>query len=111
MPEALHTRALYGGVVGGLGVAIRSGPAAVAGPVKAPEMQRYMKSDMPFLGVPKPVRAQALKAIFAAHPFGSREEWVAARQHSRVDPGWVRAFVEEHPALSGLSKREALKHI
>ena len=220
-----------------LGEAIRRALAEVADPAKAPEMRRYMKSAMPFLGVPKPVRARALKEVFAAHPFTSREEWVAAmlevwrgaefreeryaaldlagrhprwrgvdllpvydelvvtgawwdlvdetasrlvgpllrefpeevtpvmrawardgdrwrrrvsvicqlgskadtdldllaeaieaniddpdfflrkgigwalRQHSRVDPGWVRAFVDAHPGLSALSRREALKHL
>lgn len=34
------------------------------------------------------------------------------RQHARTDPGWVRRFVEEHDGnLSGLSRREALKHL
>lgn len=36
----------------------------------------------------------------------------ALRQHARVDPDWVLAFVDEHgSALSGLSRREALKHL
>jgi 3-methyladenine DNA glycosylase AlkD len=35
----------------------------------------------------------------------------ALRQHARTDPDWVRAFVDEHPGLSPLSRREALKHI
>lgn len=36
----------------------------------------------------------------------------ALRQHARTDPGWVRAFVEEHhDRLAGLSRREALKHL
>ena len=36
----------------------------------------------------------------------------ALRQHARTDPDWVRAFVSEHHAgLSGLSRREALKHL
>ena len=36
----------------------------------------------------------------------------ALRQHARVDPDWVRAFVETRgPRLSGLSRREALKHL
>ena len=36
----------------------------------------------------------------------------ALRQHARVDPDGVRAFVTAHDArLSGLSKREALKHL
>lgn len=34
------------------------------------------------------------------------------RQHARTDPGWVRRFVEKHDGnLSGLSRREALKHL
>ena len=36
----------------------------------------------------------------------------ALRQHARVDPGWVRAFVDARgDRLSGLSRREALKHL
>lgn len=36
----------------------------------------------------------------------------ALRQYARTDPAWVAAFVAEHDAvLSGLSRREALKHI
>jgi len=33
------------------------------------------------------------------------------RQHSRVDPQWVIRFVEDHPELSNLSKKEALRLI
>ena len=36
----------------------------------------------------------------------------ALRQHARVDPDWVRGFVaEHHDRMSGLSRREALKHL
>jgi 3-methyladenine DNA glycosylase AlkD len=36
----------------------------------------------------------------------------ALRQHARTDPDWVRSFVAEHEdRLSGLSRREALKHL
>lgn len=35
----------------------------------------------------------------------------ALRDHSRVDPEPVRTFATEHPELSGLSRREALKHL
>ena len=35
----------------------------------------------------------------------------ALRDHARVDPQWVRSFVAAHPDLSGLSRREALKHL
>ena len=36
----------------------------------------------------------------------------ALREHAKTDPDWVLGLVEEHRAqLSGLSRREALKHI
>ncbi|OLR94624.1 DNA alkylation repair protein [Actinokineospora bangkokensis] len=219
--------------------AVRAALEPLADPGKAPQMQRYMKSEMPFLGVAKPARAAALREVCAAVVFSSpremteavlelwrgacyREERYAAidvtgdrryrawqtpdlvplydefittgawwdyvdevathrvapllrshrdtmtpllrawatdedkwrrrtavicqlpakhdtdldllthaveanltdpdfflrkaigwalRQHSRVDPGWVQDFVDTHPTLSPLSRREALKHL
>ena len=36
----------------------------------------------------------------------------ALRQHARTDPEWVRAYVDSRaPTSSGLSRREALKHL
>ena len=36
----------------------------------------------------------------------------ALRDHARTDPAWVRAFVDEHrDEMSGLSVREATKHL
>ncbi len=35
----------------------------------------------------------------------------ALRQYARTDPAWVRTFVDAHPDLSALSRREALKHL
>jgi 3-methyladenine DNA glycosylase AlkD len=36
----------------------------------------------------------------------------ALRQHARIDPDWVSAFVAAHDdRISGLSRREALKHL
>ena len=35
----------------------------------------------------------------------------ALRDHARTDPQWVLRFVAAHPGLSGLSRREALKHL
>ena len=36
----------------------------------------------------------------------------ALRDHARTDPAWVRAFVTAHDSeLSGLSRREALRHL
>ena len=57
--------------------------------------------------------AEAIEANVADPDFFLRKGigW-ALRQHARVDPGWVRTFVEERgDRLSGLSRREALKHL
>ncbi|QRP48955.1 DNA alkylation repair protein [Amycolatopsis sp. FDAARGOS 1241] len=35
----------------------------------------------------------------------------ALRDHARTDPDWVRSFVRNHPGLSPLSTREALKNL
>ena len=35
----------------------------------------------------------------------------ALRDYARTDGRWVRAFVQGHPGLSPLSRREALKHL
>ena len=55
--------------------AIRRELAARADPAKAPEMQAYMKSEMPFLGVQKPGRREVARIVFAAHPLDGFEAW------------------------------------
>jgi 3-methyladenine DNA glycosylase AlkD len=35
----------------------------------------------------------------------------ALREFAKTEPGWVRAFVDTHPELSPLSRREATKHL
>jgi len=35
----------------------------------------------------------------------------ALRDYARVSPAWVRSFVDAHPDLSPLSRREALRHL
>jgi 3-methyladenine DNA glycosylase AlkD len=35
----------------------------------------------------------------------------ALREFAKTEPGWVRAFVDAHPGLSALSRREATKHL
>ncbi|HET9141374.1 DNA alkylation repair protein [Actinophytocola sp.] len=57
--------------------AVRTGLAALADPAKAPEMQRYMKSDMPFRGVQKPARAELARRLFADHPLSDADTWTA----------------------------------
>jgi 3-methyladenine DNA glycosylase AlkD len=58
--------------------AIRSTLTAVADPEKAPGMQAYMKSTMPYRGVQTPQRRRICRAVFEAHPLASFEEWTAA---------------------------------
>jgi 3-methyladenine DNA glycosylase AlkD len=57
--------------------AARSGLAALADPVKAPDMRRYMKSEMPYRGVAKPERAAFTKRLFAEHPLSDVDTWRA----------------------------------
>jgi 3-methyladenine DNA glycosylase AlkD len=58
-------------------VAIRSGLAATADAAKAPEMQAYMKSTMPFRGVPTPARTKLMRGILAAWTPRDRPTWEA----------------------------------
>jgi 3-methyladenine DNA glycosylase AlkD len=92
---------------------LRADLAAQADPSAAAEMQRYMKSAMPFRGVAKPMRERLLKAAVTAHPLADpaeldavvRELWDGAKfreerylalsltGHRRhlpwLDPSWV----------------------
>lgn len=54
----------------------------------------------------------AIEANLADRDFFLRKGigW-ALRQYARTDPGWVHAFVDSHPQLSPLSRKEALKHL
>lgn len=54
--------------------AIRAGLIERADPAKAPDMQRYMKSAMPFYGVQKPARVKLAREVFVPLP---RDEWFA----------------------------------
>ncbi|WP_134667963.1 MULTISPECIES: DNA alkylation repair protein [unclassified Amycolatopsis] len=56
--------------------AVRTGLAELADPVKAPEMQAYMKSAMPFRGVPKPPRGKLMKTVLAEHVLPDRVTYV-----------------------------------
>ncbi len=47
----------------------------IADPAKAPLMQAYMKSEMPYLGIQAVPFRKAAKAVLAACPLDSFEEW------------------------------------
>ena len=46
-----------------------------ADPVKATQMQAYMKSSMPYRGVSSPDQKAIWKAVFTAHPLRSSDKW------------------------------------
>ena len=85
--------------------AIRAGLMKRADPAKAPNMQRYMKSSMPFYGVQKPERVRLAREFFIRKAIG----W-ALRSYAWVAPDAVVAYCDTHE-LSPLSRREALKNI
>jgi 3-methyladenine DNA glycosylase AlkD len=63
---------------------------AAGDPVKAPVMQAYMKSKMPYLGVQLPSLRKVAKAVFALYPLATFEVW-----HGTVLALWRRARYRE----------------
>ncbi|WP_370965466.1 DNA alkylation repair protein [Amycolatopsis sp. cg9] len=85
--------------------AIRTGLAELADPVKAPAMQAYMKSAMPFRGVAKPQRSELLKRVLADHILPDRVTYSAT-----VLELWRTAeFREERYAAIDLSGYRAYR--
>lgn len=79
---------------------VRSALEAVAEPARAPTMQAYMKSVMPYHGVTAPNVKLAMKALFASYPFRDAESWRAD-----VLALWRGAtFREERYAAMALAK-------
>ena len=56
---------------------IRAALTAIAEPERAPAMQAYMKSAMPYLGVSSVPRRKLCKELFAGLDWPSREAWQA----------------------------------
>ena len=56
-------------------VRLREAFREVADPNKATGMQAYMKSAMPYWGVPTPVRRRICRETFAQFPLSSAEAW------------------------------------
>ena len=55
--------------------AVRAALKKAADPIRAPQMQAYMKSEMPYLGVQTPGQRVIWKQVFGAFPLPSAEEW------------------------------------
>jgi len=49
--------------------------ADVGDPEKAPQMQAYMKSSMPYRGVSAPMLKRLCREVFASHPLATADEW------------------------------------
>jgi 3-methyladenine DNA glycosylase AlkD len=75
--------------------AIRRELAARADPAKAPEMQAYMKSPMPFLGVQKAGRVAVARAVFPAYALDGFDAW-----HDTVLRLWREATYREERYLA-----------
>jgi 3-methyladenine DNA glycosylase AlkD len=84
--------------------AVRGALARSADPVRAPQMQAYMKSALPFLGVPKPARVAALRPVWAAHPLQDRAAWEATVRALYDDASYRE---ERYAALALLQSRQA----
>jgi 3-methyladenine DNA glycosylase AlkD len=56
---------------------VRNRLRRAADPKRAAEMQRYMKSAMPYRGVTAPEQRLIWRTVFPAHPLGSFAEWQA----------------------------------
>ncbi|HSK57256.1 MAG TPA: DNA alkylation repair protein [Jiangellales bacterium] len=57
---------------------VRFGLEAVAEPSRSAPMQAYMKSTMPFLGVPRPLRAKVEREVLGACVLPDRAGWERA---------------------------------
>jgi 3-methyladenine DNA glycosylase AlkD len=55
--------------------ALRDALRDLADPARAPAMQAYMKSEMPYLGIAATPFRKAAKALFAAYPLDTLEDW------------------------------------
>ncbi|MEM8768109.1 MAG: DNA alkylation repair protein [Pseudomonadota bacterium] len=58
--------------------AIKQSFADAADPERAAGQQAYMKSEMPYYGIPAADMRRLAKAVFDAHPLPDRESWTQA---------------------------------
>ena len=58
-------------------VAVRAALRSVGDPERAAGQQAYMKSSMPYYGVPAPVTKRVFVRVLRDHPVADRESWVA----------------------------------
>jgi 3-methyladenine DNA glycosylase AlkD len=74
--------------------------ASAADPDKAGPMQAYMKSEMPYRGVPAPVLRSAIRPLLSTHPLPDEETW-----HDTILELWDGAtFREERYAALEIAR-------
>ncbi len=56
---------------------VRTALKKAADPGKATQMQAYMKSTMPYRGIPSPLLKAIWRELFPTHPLSSTSEWQA----------------------------------
>jgi 3-methyladenine DNA glycosylase AlkD len=61
--------------VAGFSERLREALSAAADPARAPGMQAYMKSAMPYLGVPTPARRAVFRAVFGKAEWRDAAAW------------------------------------
>ena len=69
-------------------VEVRAALARAADPVKAPQMQAYMRSAMPFRGVSAPAQRRLWRDIFPRHPLATAVEWRRVALQLWRDAAW-----------------------
>ena len=95
--------------------AVRDELRALADPVRADEMRAYMKSAMPFYGVPGSLRKPLLKRLFAEYPLADKASWLATvqtlwRDASRREERYVAVELAGHRPYRAWHGPDLLPH-
>ena len=82
-------------------------------PEKAPGMQTYMKSEMPYLGVQTPALKAVCRKVFSAHPINAQKRWMDTilaiwRNADYREERYAAIRLGEHPAYEDFRTLEAL---
>ena len=93
--------------------ALRVGLRENANPEKAPGMQAYMKSEMPYLGVQTPALKTVCRKVFADHPIETQKRWLDTiltiwRNADYREERYAAIRLGEHPAYADFQTLEAL---
>jgi 3-methyladenine DNA glycosylase AlkD len=93
--------------------AARKALRAVADPAKAPIMQAYMKSAMPYLGIQATPLRKVARSVFAAHRIESFEEWYGSvlelwREARYREERYIAIELAGHPSYRKFRTLDAL---